>query len=190
MRGPLSFPDGFAIYNTESNGALHRQLSACPKYVCSEYFGHHVEGGALVDGVMHQDLQHLSFAKDQFNLVLSSDVFEHMPRPYDAHREVFRILKSGGRHIFTVPFSPADHLDDVRAEMIDGEIVYHGEKMFHGDPVRPDSGVLVWTIFGRQMLDELRVIGFRTTFENIYYPDSGIFGPFSIVFDARKPESE
>ncbi|WP_231937169.1 class I SAM-dependent methyltransferase [Caballeronia udeis] len=187
--GPFHFPSGFSIYNAESNGALHHQLHATSQYTCSEYFGDDVERGSEVNGVLHQDLQALTFTDNQFDAVLSSDVFEHMPRPYDAHREVFRVLKPGGRHIFTVPFAPHYPRDDVRAAIVDGKIVYYGEKYFHGDPVRPDQGVLVWTIFGLQMLDELERIGFKVTFENLYAPDSGIVGPASIVFSAQKPSS-
>lgn len=33
-------------------------------------------------------------------------VLSHIPSPYQAHYEVRRILKPGGSHVFTVPFSP------------------------------------------------------------------------------------
>jgi ubiquinone/menaquinone biosynthesis C-methylase UbiE len=33
-------------------------------------------------------------------------VLDHIPSPYQAHRELYRILKPGGSHVFTVPFSP------------------------------------------------------------------------------------
>ena len=37
---------------------------------------------------------------------LCVQVFVHIPMPYQAHHELFRILKPGGSHVFTVPFSP------------------------------------------------------------------------------------
>ena len=39
-------------------------------------------------------------------LLLRLQVFVHIPMPYQAHHELFRILKPGGSHVFTVPFSP------------------------------------------------------------------------------------
>ena len=83
-----------------------------------------------------------------------------MPAPYDAHREIFRVLKPGGRHIFTVPFDPLTVKDDVRAMLENGQIRYFAEKLYHGDPVRPGEGILVWTIFGTEMMRKLESIGF------------------------------
>lgn len=185
--GPVAFPDGYAIYNTESTGPLHAALRSTGGYVFSEYFGAQYQGGEQVNGIRHEDLQALSFGENAFNLVLSSDVLEHMPRPYDAHREIFRVLKPGGRHIFTVPFYPWEALDERRAIERDGRIEYFGEKLYHGDPVRPGEGVLVWTIFGLQMIVELARIGFVVSYWNLHEPSKGVIGPWSIVFDARKP---
>ena len=184
---PLALESTCRVFNTESKGALHDALSQSSFYTCSEYFGDGVEPGGYVDGVMNQDLQNLTFGDDAFDLVVSSEVLEHMPRPYDAHREIFRILRSGGRHVFTVPFYPWEALDQVRAVQRDNEIEYLEEPMYHEDPVKPESGILVWNIFGLQMLVELERIGFKTSYWNLYDPSKGIIGPWSIVFEARKP---
>lgn len=185
--GALTTPAGFIVYNTESNGAVHRALAASPDYVCSEYFGEEYARGQDVDGRRNEDLQNLTFADASFDLVLSSDVLEHMPDPYRAHGEIFRVLRPGGRHIFTVPFNASGALDDVRAKIVDGVIVYLSEKQFHGDPVRPVEGILVWTIFGLEMLPRLAKIGFIPAVWNLYEPREGIVGAYSLVFEARKP---
>ena len=57
----------------------------------------------------------LSYDDASIDLILSSDVFEHVPDPYRAHAEVHRVLRPGGHHVFTVPFHQHAHLDDVRA---------------------------------------------------------------------------
>ncbi|MFM0569132.1 methyltransferase domain-containing protein [Paraburkholderia caledonica] len=185
--GPFEFADGVSIYNTESTGAVHNALRQSARYTNSEYFGDGIKGGEIVDGIRHEDLQNLSFDDASFDLIVSSDVLEHMPRPYDAHAEIFRVLKPGGRHVFTVPFYPWDALDQVRAVQRNGEIEYFGDKWYHGDPVRPGEGVLVWTVFGLQMIVELARIGFVASYWNLDDPSKGIIGPWSIVFDARKP---
>ena len=185
--GPIWFPRSYAVYNAESNGALHHRLAMSAGYVCSEYFGDGHRGGEIVNGVRHEDLQRLSFADDSMDLVLSSDVLEHMPDPYAAHREIYRVLKPGGRHIFTVPFYPLAEKDDVRAVWENGEIRYLAEKLYHGDPVRPGEGVLVWTIFGTEMMRKLEDLGFVARAWNLYEPSSGIVGNCNTIFEAVKP---
>lgn len=184
--GAEMLPADLTIYNSESSGPVHDILKALPGYTSSEYFGPDIPRGSLVNGVKHEDLRSLTFANASLDLVLSSDVFEHFPHPYDAHREIYRVLKPNGRHIFTVPFYPWEALDEVRAIEKNGTVEYLAEKIFHEDPVRPEEGVLVWTIFGLQMIVELAKIGFTVSYWNLLAPEHGIIGPWSIVFSAQK----
>lgn len=185
--GPLAVPAGVGVYNTEANGPLHRRLQTHPSYQCSEYWGDKAAFGEFVEGTRNEDLQALSFASASFDVVLSSDVLEHMPYPYRAHGEIYRVLKPGGRHIFTVPYGEAMIRDQVRASLIDGKVVHHLEALYHGDPVRPGEGILVWTIFGLEMLVRLNEIGFETELWRLQVPRAGIIGPGADVFIARKP---
>ena len=187
VKGKFYFPPEFSIYNTESNGALHCALKSMENYTCSEYFGDLDGPGQEVQGIRHENLQKLSFADKSFDLLLSSDVLEHMPSPYAAHQEIFRVLKPGGQHIFTVPFNPGVDEDDIRARVVDGQIEYLAEKIFHGDPVRPNDGILVWTIFGQEMVDRLTELGFVVATMRINEPYHGIIGDNAIVFVAQKP---
>lgn len=182
-----SAPAGFTLYNTETTGAVHQALSGKLTYVASEFFGPEHEPGATVDGRRHENLQSLSFGNGSFDVVLSSDVLEHMPDPYRAHREIWRTLRPGGCHIFTVPFSQALERDDVRAVMKGGQPQLLAPALYHGDPVRPDEGILVWTIFGMEMLSRLEQIGFDLVVHNIHAPELGIVGDWPIVFQATKP---
>jgi SAM-dependent methyltransferase len=182
--GPLNLPLGMAVHNTESSGALHHRLLDHPGYTFSEYWGPEHQPGEIVQDVRHEDLQALSFADESLDLVLSSDVLEHMPNPYQAHAEIFRVLRPGGAHIFTVPFN-GQRRDDVRARIEGGEIRYSGETLYHGDPIRPDEGILVWTIFGSEMLDRLQDIGFQPLAWKFASRRSGILD--ALVFEARKP---
>jgi SAM-dependent methyltransferase len=93
----LSQIDKLAVYNTEASGPLHNQLFGMAKYRCSEYFGPSHSSGELVGTVMHQDLMNLPYPNQSFDLVLSSEVLEHVARPYRAHEEIHRVLKVGGR---------------------------------------------------------------------------------------------
>jgi len=172
------------IYNTEARGAFHEQLRALPGYRSSEYFGPSHRSGDLVGGVLHEDLMELSFPDAALDVVLSSDVFEHVPDPYRAHREVHRVLRRGGRHVFTVPFHPDGFLDETRATLNErGAPVFLAPPIYHQDPLSP-RGALVYTIFGLEMLVKLREIGFSTNLYHLSAPWLGILGPNALVFDA------
>jgi SAM-dependent methyltransferase len=181
----LHLADNIAIYNTESGGTLHRFLSRAGRYVSSEYFGDQYTSGQYIDGRMHQDLMCLSFSDNQFDFVFSTDVFEHVADPYVGHQEVYRVLKPGGRHIFTVPFYQSQILDENRASILNGELVHHKEPLYHIDPLRPE-GVLVFNIFAIEMIVKLAKIGFRTNMHHLYRPSNGILGTNGLVFEAVK----
>ena len=82
--------------------------------------------------------------------------------------------------------SPALPQDDVRALRVDGRIEYLAEPLYHGDPVRPGQGVLVWRIFGTEMFTRLQTMGFTTMTMRLREPRHGIIGD-ALVFVARKP---
>ncbi|MCK4545998.1 MAG: tetratricopeptide repeat protein [Candidatus Eisenbacteria sp.] len=182
--------EDFAIYNTEAKGAIHEFLKGMPGYVCSEYFGPQHKSGELVNGIMNQDLTDLSFDDESIDLILSSDVFEHIPHPYKGHAEIYRVLKRGGRHVFTVPFSTVAHLDQEIARLdAAGNPVFFDKAMYHGDPVR-DGGIPVFRIFGLEMIVNMAWLGFRTHYYILDRMSHGIFGQnlgcASVVFDAVK----
>ncbi|HUZ09423.1 MAG TPA: methyltransferase domain-containing protein [Acidimicrobiales bacterium] len=183
----VPLPD-LRIYNTEAHGSLHDALAAAPEYVCSEFFGPELRSGDRhQSGVIHQDLQELSFPDESFDVVISTDVLEHVPDPYRAHREILRVLRPGGHHVFTVPYVDGAALDQVRARLGPGSSIEHMlEPVYHDDPVRPGEGALVFTIFGLEMIPNLARIGFETTVYRLYDPARGLVGPGGLVFDAVK----
>jgi SAM-dependent methyltransferase len=179
--------DDLHVYYTESKGPVHDSLHRMKNYVCSEYFGEDYKSGTFVDGIMHQDLQSLSFEDNRFDVILSSEVFEHIPDTYKAFREVYRVLKPGGRHIFTVPFDAQSFTDVIKAiRDEDGNIQYLTEPEYHEDPIRPNGGVLVYQIFSLEMLIKLNKIGFVTKMHQLYNPFTGILGDNAIVFESIK----
>jgi SAM-dependent methyltransferase len=186
--GDVAALDGpVRIHNSESSGAVHDALRSNTGYTFSEYFGPEHASGALVNDVMHQDLTRCSFGDASLDVLMSSDVFEHIPEPYLAHAEVFRILKPGGRHVFTVPFLWDRWLDERRAEASpSGEIRHLLPPELHGDPVRPDAGILVFLKPSFEMCVRLARIGFEPRIYRPHLPWCGIVGQ-ALVFDAVKP---
>jgi SAM-dependent methyltransferase len=182
----LSMIDHLSIYNTESGGVLHKFMSPMNGYVCSEYFGSQYQSGDYINDQMHQDLMSLSFIDNQFDYVITTDVLEHVSDPYIAQKEIYRVLKPGGRHIFTVPFYQTEIQDEKRAALDDnGQVVYYKEPIYHIDPLRQE-GILVYNIFSIEMLVKLSKLGFRTNMHHLYRPINGIIGPNAIVFEAIK----
>jgi SAM-dependent methyltransferase len=53
------------------------------------------------------DFQNLHFGDGTFDVVIASDVFEHVRDDAAGYREIFRTLKPGGRLILTVPYTHA-----------------------------------------------------------------------------------
>ena len=150
---------------------MHDSLHKMKNYVCSEYFGEKYKSGSLVDGILHQDLQNLSFPDNSFDVIISSEVFEHIPNAYLAFQEIHRVLKPGGRHIFTIPFDARGFTDIVKAIMDEqGNIQYLAEPEYHEDPIRQEDGILVYQIFSLEMLVKLNKLGFVTNMHHLYNP--------------------
>jgi len=190
------------IYNTEAHGLMHnnfvqRQLD----YVGSEFLGPDKVPGSMHNHssfglVRHEDLTHLSFDSNTFDIVMSAEVLEHVPNPYKAHEEIHRVLKVGGAHIFTVPIDDAPSSEDKNEARFDE----HGQLWFkagedgkpvphyHGDPLAPNGGVLVFQIFGAgEMMRRLCSIGFDVTAHYYFDPAIGVVSPRGIlIFMARK----
>lgn len=122
---------------------------AIPSVVVSEYV-EDAEPGSVVDGVSRQDLQKLTFPDSSFDLVVTSEVFEHVENPWRAFAEVRRVLRPGGRHIFTVPDTGAE-----QSRTRDGL-----PDVFHLDGPRGRSRVV--TDFGEDLPELLRPYGFET----------------------------
>jgi SAM-dependent methyltransferase len=139
------------VYMAEANSVLSdflkRHLNR-DLLVCSEYFGPAYKPGQIVNGILNEDLQRTSFGDETFDLIITSEVLEHVPDAPLAEKELMRILKPGGIYCFTVPFLPIGEHDQILAEIDDaGQIRYFAEAQYHGDPIRPSEGILVYRLF-------------------------------------------
>lgn len=175
--------DGLRIHSTEIGGAVHDALRRFDGYSTSEYLGPDVASGTVRDGIRHEDLLATSFEDASIDILVSADVFEHIPEPYEAHREVHRILRPGGHHIFTVPSNMAMPFDEQRAAMIDGQVHLYAPPEYHGATT---DALLVYTVFGAEMIDHLAALGYCCTVRQMDRPEAGCAGPGAFVYDARR----
>lgn len=186
LRDALPELAGFAIYEAQSDGAIHGILKALPGYVCSEFFDGIASGEAGPDGIRCEDLQNLSFPDASFDLVITQDVLEHVRRPARALREIARVLKPGGYHIFTVP---ADLSKPETTPLIDvstGEDRFLSPPVYHNDSIRL-RGALAYNEFGRDLIPLIDSTGMETRTSASIPEDEKRFRIFgSCVFVSRR----
>src|SRR3990172_714036 len=171
------------IYELASGGPIQKLFSCLPNFVCSEYFDDVRPGDYHGTGIRCEDVQALTFREDTFHLVISQDVFEHVPNPPIGFREIHRILKPGGYHVFTVPFDRNKPKSITRSLVENGKIKYLLSPVYHGDPIRSE-GALVFTDFGYDLIDSLKKIGFEVELDEKHYPEYK--GGYNVVFITRK----
>jgi hypothetical protein len=91
-----------SIHEFGSVGGIVETLRGQPWFTISEYFADIPLGGLGPNGVRCENLINSTFSDDSFNLIISQDVMEHIQDPARAFSEIFRILRPGGSHIFTI----------------------------------------------------------------------------------------
>jgi SAM-dependent methyltransferase len=133
-----------------------------------------------------QNMEQLTFEDNLFDLVVTQDVFEHIFEPEKAFREIHRVLKPGGYHIFTVPYYRGTNTT-VRAKLEEnGKIKYFKEPVYHGNPISQD-GSLVTYDWGEDLTQLIFLwTGMITTIyleKNEYY---GLEAEFLEVFVSKK----
>jgi ubiquinone/menaquinone biosynthesis C-methylase UbiE len=179
------------LYIAETNSALSDFLERRLKsklFVSSEYFGPAYRSGEMVKGVRHEDLQHTSFADDTFDIIITSEVLEHVPDAQAAEKELMRILKPGGVHCFTVPFAPAAEHDLILADVDEqGNTRYFAEPQFHCDPMKSGGAILVYRIFSYDgMKRRFEAMGHEFSSYRFWSESLGIVGSDCWAHIARK----
>jgi SAM-dependent methyltransferase len=134
----------------------------------SEYLGSDISSGVVKNGLLHQDIEKMSFSDGQFDLIVSNDVLEHVANPGNAFSEMVRVLKKGGEVFMTIPFYSSIAKNVSRSKVTNGKIEHLLEPQYHGNPVSSD-GSLVFTDFGWEMLSQLRSVGFSEVKAHFYW---------------------
>jgi hypothetical protein len=148
-------------------GAAHEFLARHPGVAYTEY--------------PEEDLTRLSYGDAEFDLVLTADTLEHVPEYHQALLETRRVLRVGGRHVFTIPVVPTRGETVVRATRdSSGTLVHHLPPLYHGRSAGPyrilggRSDFLAYTDFGLDVLQLLKTVGFdpELHFHNEENPES------------------
>jgi SAM-dependent methyltransferase len=179
----------YAIHESSPDwrGASLQLRKECSKYKPSHYFtGYRL--GDEVNGFANENLEHLTFADNFFDLHITQDVLEHVLDPKRAFAELARTLKPGGAHIFTVPLVNGFSPSVVRAQLKDGLVFKHLPDVFHGNPI-DSGGALVTVDWGFDICSEiLRSSGMFTVIHSIQDSSLGILGAYTEVLVSWKGE--
>jgi SAM-dependent methyltransferase len=84
------------------------------------------------------DMQELNMASGSYDLIIHSDTLEHISNPVRGLAECHRVLKSGGKCIFTIPII-VDRMSRNRAGL---------SHSYHGRSAVQESDLVVHTEFG------------------------------------------
>lgn len=186
----LGLKPRWRIYMTEQvTPAFAVMRTRYPNVVGSEYLGDGAAPGAVdANGIRHEDLTRLSFADGSLDAILSFDVLEHVPDPRKALSECLRVLRRGGRMLFSAPFLQDEQVTRTRARIAsDGAIVHDLPPVYHGDPMKPGEGVLCFHEFGWDVLQLARDCGFGSATALLYRaPRYGYLGGWQVLFLAQR----
>lgn len=159
----------------------------CKNYSSSQYYDD-VPRGEMKGKCSSQDLSRMTFADESFDLFITQDVFEHVIEPDLAFKEIARVLKPGGAHVFTMPWYPKLKHSKKRAILENGKVKLLEEAVYHGNPIS-NEGSLVTTDWGMDFMDYIFMhSGLVTTVFMVRDRSLGIDGEFLEMFISRKPE--
>lgn len=183
---------GKHVYLTETNTSVYRRFQSrmpADLFEVSEFFGDEFRPGERVVGVRHENLEETSFEDGVFDLIITSEVMEHVPDTVKAEREIIRLLRPGGAYVFTVPLDPYGSDDTILSlKHPDGTIEHFGEPVYHGDPSRQE-GVLAYRIFAVRALERrFRALGCSFKTYRVWSNKYGILGNYAWVHVVRKGE--
>jgi SAM-dependent methyltransferase len=169
----LGLPREAAVYELSSRGALCRHLRRSFQHVTVSELFDDVPPGAFRDGVQCQDVQRLTHADGAFDLVTSTEVFEHVPDDRRAFAEMHRVLRPGGALVFTVPLMDQTATLE-RARVENGRVVHLVDPEYHGDRLRGRGAVLAFRTYGLDILERLARAGFEPRLERVEDRSHGI----------------
>jgi methyltransferase family protein len=131
------------VLELDPHSPLRKLLSRSHSHVRT-FFSAGVEGGTIrADGAVCEDITSLTVADESFDLIISSDVLEHVPRLNMAFSETARVLRPGGAHLFTVPPRAGTKK---RAEIIGGKVNHIETPEYHLDPLSPQGILTFWEV--------------------------------------------
>lgn len=114
-----------------------------------------------IDGRTVANLEDLPYPDGFFDVVLTAEVLEHVQRIESALSEIHRVLAPDGFAVISAPYVHDWARTSVRVRR------WHDRDVFLYPPQYHAAATLVYRIFGRDLLTQLRALGFAVTFLRI-----------------------
>lgn len=157
--------DHLDIWEMALRGPFTRIFRGLASYTQSYYWSDE-KPGHVRNGVVCQDVTKLTFPDNSIDLVVSSDVMEHVSDPWQGFGEIARVLRPGGMHVFTIPVrAPLRSFSQMRAKVdqTTGGVEHLLPEVYH---VSGEQGkTLVFTDFGADIFLKHRELGMHLSFE-------------------------
>jgi ubiquinone/menaquinone biosynthesis C-methylase UbiE len=131
------------------------------RYIGSEYAPSAADQ-ARIYPIPHQDVMDLDFPDRCFDVLISNEVLEHVPSLGRALKEAARVLVPGGVLLATFPFAYGSEETSIRAVLKDGAVEHWCQPEYHGNPMDPEGGSLVFQVPGWDVLPLAVSQGFRS----------------------------
>jgi len=148
------------IYEPGTIGPFRKYFMPLPNYCQSDYQTD-TDDKSIYSKIQHQDIEALTFEHESFDMVITSDILEHVKNPKRAFKEIARVLRQGGLHIFTVPMQDPLPLKSLtRVSVTETEEIHLLPAHYHGNGKSGKS--LVYTDFGVDIVMMLSDGGFAT----------------------------
>jgi SAM-dependent methyltransferase len=116
----------------------------CSNYTQTGYFPEQA-AGTMIEHIRNENLERQTFPDSSFDLVIHTDVMEHLFNPFAALREIYRTLAQDGICCFTAP-TYWDRLQSTQVafKSDDGSIQTEGDPEYHGNPQSKSGSLVTW----------------------------------------------
>lgn len=148
------------ILDTDAFSPISRLLKDLPGYFISSFRPDIPFNTEIEPQHINVNLERMGFPDCSFDIVLTSDVMEHVRDIESAHSEVSRILKPGGQYIFTVPYDPSNSAHRILVDTSGDRDIFLVPPHYHGDPLT--GGILAYRVFGQQIFKDMMGLGLPT----------------------------
>jgi len=181
------FKDWYGMTMHESSPSLPILAKRCKRYSYSHYFPG-AAPGRIQCGVRNENIEALTFPDTTFDIFVTQDVLEHVFHPDRALREIHRVLKPGGSHVFTTPKHLSLDTTRCRATIDNSGSVDHLlPEEYHGNPVGDGKALVTWD-FGLDFEHRLSEwVGASAVTYHTVDRSQGIDAAFNEVFVITKP---
>jgi SAM-dependent methyltransferase len=130
------------IIHESSPGSRH--ISQYASHYSFSQFYEGIEPGSTHLDSRCENLEKLTFNDETFDIFITQDVMEHVFNPQIAFREIMRVVKRNGAHIFTAPKHRGISTSYPRATLEGGQVINFHEPVYHGNPVGDGKALVTW----------------------------------------------